>query len=306
MKGSIGLWAHARQREAGAIEALSLTQGPALLSALFYGAATVVAVWELICARRDLTRPSWARWLGNIGLGVLNSVLNRWLVSIAGISAAIVAEQQNWGALNQLHLPPWLAILTGVMLLDCAQYFVHRGVHAVPALWRLHLVHHSDPDCDFSTSLRHHPLEFVLNSGFGLAIVAVLGVPVGAVLLYTLVTASFDLFRHANIGLPAAVDRCLRLAVVTPDMHRVHHSAVEAETKSNYSSLFSWWDRLFGTYCAQPAAGHQGMTIGLEYFRTSRELWPHRIFTQPFRSTQGSAGLRETAGTLLVTSPRQD
>jgi sterol desaturase/sphingolipid hydroxylase (fatty acid hydroxylase superfamily) len=183
--------------------------------------------------------------------------------------------------LNALDLPSWAAVLLAVTALDLVIYLQHVMFHAVPALWRLHRMHHADLEFDVTTGLRFHPAEILLSMGLKLAAVAVLGPPPVAVLIFEVLLNATAMFNHSNIRLPLAVDRVLRLVVVTPDMHRVHHSIVPQETNSNFGFNLPWWDRLLGTYRAQPAAGHDGMVIGIEQFRTRRDLWLDRMLIQP-------------------------
>ena len=188
--------------------------------------------------------------------------------------------------MNALAAPAWVAVPVSVLLLDLAIYLQHVAFHAVPVLWRLHRMHHSDLDIDVTTGLRFHPIEIVLSMGIKLAVVAALGAPALAVLVFEVLLNATSMFNHANLRLPPTMDRALRWILVTPDMHRVHHSVVVAETNSNYGFSLPWWDRLFGTYRDQPAAGHDGMTIGIERFRTDRDLWLDRMLLQPFRGDE--------------------
>ena len=175
-----------------------------------------------------------------------------------------------------------------MVLFDLAIYLQHVMVHAVPALWRLHRMHHSDLDFDVTTGARFHPVEILLSMAIKLALVAALGPPAIAVLIFEVALNGSSMFNHANLRLPGALDRCLRWIVVTPDMHRVHHSIVPFETNSNFGFCLPWWDRLFGTYRDQPGAGHVGMTIGIEEFRDPREQRLDRMLTQPVRGAAGT------------------
>ena len=202
-----------------------------------------------------------------------------------------MAEAGGWGLFNALDLPLWLAALLSILLLDLVIYFQHVLFHAVPGLWRLHRMHHADLEFDVTTGLRFHPVEIVLSMVIKLAAVAALGAPAVAVLLFEVVLNATALFNHANIRLPAGVDRVLRWVIVTPDMHRVHHSVIPVETNSNFGFNLPWWDRLLGTYRAQPQAGHAGMTIGIEQFRTRRDLWLDRMLVQPLRGPANGGAL---------------
>ena len=196
-----------------------------------------------------------------------------------------------------LALPAWVGVVASVVLLDLAIYFQHVLFHAVPVLWRLHRMHHADLDFDVTTGLRFHPIEILLSMVIKLAVVAALGAPALAVLIFEVLLNATSMFNHGNVRIPAGLDRVLRWVVVTPDMHRVHHSILSRETNSNFGFNLPWWDRLFGTYRAQPAAGHEGMTIGIEQFRDPRELRLDRMLLQPFRGDAGRypLGRREQA-----------
>ena len=182
-----------------------------------------------------------------------------------------------------IEAPAGVAIVVSVVLLDFAIYLQHVLFHAVPALWRLHRVQHADQAIDVTTGLRFHPVEILLSMGIKLAVVAALGPPAAAMLIFEVLLNGTAMFNHSNIRLPESVDRVLRLFVVTPDMHRVHHSVIPEETDSNFGFNLPWWDRLLGTYIAQPSKGHDGMTIGIEQFRRLREQWLDKMLTQPFR-----------------------
>lgn len=184
---------------------------------------------------------------------------------------------------NVLELPVWVAVIASLLLLDLAIYLQHLALHAVPALWRLHRVHHADLEFDVTTGVRFHPVEILLSMGFKLAVIAALGPPAVAVLVFELLLNASSMFNHGNVRMPPVVDRLLRWIVVTPDMHRVHHSIRPEETNSNFGFNLPWWDRLFGTYRSQPTAGHEAMTIGIEQFRTRRDLWLDRMLIQPLR-----------------------
>jgi len=210
-------------------------------------------------------------------------VLLRLVFPTAAVGFALFAARQGWGLLNAVSPPFWLALLVAVLVLDFAIYLQHVLFHAVPALWRLHRVHHADLEFDVTTGLRFHPLEILLSMAIKLAVIAALGPPALAVLIFEVLLNATSMFNHGNVRMPAGLDRVLRWLVVTPDMHRVHHSVLPHETNSNFGFNLPWWDRLLGTYRARPAAGHTGMTIGIEQFRAPRELWLDRLLLQPFR-----------------------
>ena len=260
-----------------------LANEPMLRLAVFLGVLIVMAGWELVAPRRRQDIPRVLRWTNNFALVVLDTVILRLTFPILAVGLALMAEARGWGLFNALDLPLWLAVLLSILLLDLAIYLQHVLFHAVPGLWRLHRMHHADLEFDVTTGLRFHPVEIVLSMVIKLAVVAALGAPAVAVLLFEVLLNATALFNHANIRLPAGVDRVLRWVMVTPDMHRVHHSVIPAETNSNFGFNLPWWDRLLGTYQAQPKAGHTGMTIGIEQFRTRRDLWLDRMLLQPLR-----------------------
>jgi sterol desaturase/sphingolipid hydroxylase (fatty acid hydroxylase superfamily) len=260
-----------------------LANEPMLRLAVFLGVLVAMAGWELAAPRRRQDIPRVIRWTNNLALVVVDTVILRLTFPILAVGLALMAEERGWGLLNALDVPLWLAVLLSILLLDLAIYLQHVLFHAVPGLWRLHRMHHADLDFDATTGLRFHPVEILISMGIKLAVVAALGPPAIAVLLFEVLLNATALFNHANIDLPRPVDRVLRLVVVTPDMHRVHHSTDPRETNSNYGFNLPWWDRLLGTYIAQPAKGHAGMDIGIEQFRTRRDLWIDRMLVQPVR-----------------------
>ena len=260
-----------------------LAAEPALRLAAFLGVLALMAMWEVAAPRRRREIPRVIRWTNNLALVVLDTVILRLTFPILAVGLAVLAEERGWGLFNIIDAPAWAAILVSMLVLDLAIYLQHVMFHAVPGLWRLHRMHHADLEFDTTTGLRFHPIEILLSMGIKLAVVAALGPPAIAVLVFEILLNATALFNHANIDLPRPVDRVLRLFVVTPDMHRVHHSVIPAETNSNFGFNFPWWDRLLGTYRAQPRAGHDGMTIGIEQFRTTRDLWLDRMLIQPVR-----------------------
>ena len=222
-----------------------------------------VALWELAAPQRELTLPRAVRWRANLGLVLLNTVLLRVVFPTAAVGVAAVASAQGWGVLNVWQPPMWAAVLLAVVALDFVVWLQHVMVHAVPALWRLHRVHHADLDYDLTTGARFHPLEIGLSMGIKFAAIVLLGAPVLAVMVFEVLLSSCAMFNHGNIRLSARADRVLRWFMVTPDMHRVHHSVEDDESNCNFGFNLTWWDRLLGTYREQPRAGQQGMTIGI-------------------------------------------
>jgi sterol desaturase/sphingolipid hydroxylase (fatty acid hydroxylase superfamily) len=247
----------------------------------------LLALWELLAPRRTLSVGRKPRWPGNLGIVVLDSVLVRLLIPAAAVGIAVIAAQRGWGLLNITPWPAWLELLIGFLALDLAIYGQHVAFHKVPLLWRLHRMHHADLDIDVSTGLRFHPIEIVLSMLIKMGVVVLIGVPALAVFVFEVVLNATSMFNHSNAAMPLWLDRIARLLVVTPDMHRVHHSILRHETDSNFGFNLPWWDRLFGTYRALPEAGHDGMTIGLPIFRAARESGLDRLITQPFREDAG-------------------
>ena len=246
-----------------------------------------MSLWEVLAPRRSQAFDRRARWPHNIGLLLLDVALLRVVAPGAAIAVALSGEAHSWGLVNALGLPAWAAIVLAVALLDLAIYFQHVMFHAVPTLWRLHRVHHTDLDFDLTTGTRFHPIEILISTGIKCAAVAAIGAPAFSVLVFELLLNGTAMFNHANVRLPKLLDSMLRWAIVTPDMHRVHHSIVYNETNSNFGFNLPWWDRLFGTYRAQPAAGHEAMVIGVDAFRSREDLRLNRLLMQPLRESPG-------------------
>ena len=264
--------------------------------AAFAGIFAVMAAWEIFAPRRDQKLGRRTRWSGNIGIVIVDAVLVRLVFPITAVGLALVAEARGWGLFYVLDLPTWVSVPLAVMALDLAIYLQHVLFHAVPTLWRLHRMHHADLELDVTTGTRFHPIEIILSMGIKLGAVSAMGVPAVAVLAFEVLLNATSIFNHSNVRIPAWVDRGLRWIVVTPDMHRVHHSILAPETNSNFGFNLPWWDRLFGTYRDQPSAGHLGMTIGIEQFREPAEQRLGCMLTQPFRDddTRYALGHRET------------
>lgn len=229
----------------------------------------LLAIWEILAPRRALVAAKTKRWLANLGILIINTTLVRVVLPAAVIGIAVVAEQREIGLLHTIHLPYPLAVLLAVVALDLAIYLQHVMFHAVPLLWRLHRAHHADLDFDVTTGIRFHPIEIVLSTLIKTAVIFVLGAPVLAVFLFETLLNITSMFSHSNIRIAKQVDRVLRRVVVTPDMHRVHHSIYADETNRNFGFNLPWWDHLFGTYQAQPRSGHEQMVIGIPAFRES-------------------------------------
>lgn len=246
-----------------AFESWVMAHEPLIRMGFFLGVFAVVALGEVAAPRRALKLPRTLRWTSNLGLVLLNTVLVRLLFPTAAVSMAALSADKDWGLLHNFAVPFWLAVPLAVIAMDFVIWLQHVMVHAVPALWRLHRVHHADIDYDLTTGTRFHPLEIVLSMGIKFATITLLGAPVLAVVVFEVLLSACATFNHGNIRLPAARDRALRWFLVTPDMHRVHHSVEDDESNSNFGFNLSCWDRLFGTYRAQARAGQLGMTIGI-------------------------------------------
>jgi sterol desaturase/sphingolipid hydroxylase (fatty acid hydroxylase superfamily) len=254
----------------------------------FLGVLLLMALWEVLAPRRPLTVRKAPRWASNLGLVALNVILVRWTVPITAVGAAFVAESRGWGLLHLVDWPAWLEIVLAMLAFDLAIYLQHVMFHAVPAFWRLHMVHHADLDFDVTTGLRFHTLEIVLSAFIKLAVVVVLGPSAVAVVIFEVLLNATAMFNHSNVRMPTWLDRALRWIVVTPDMHRVHHSVIRRETNSNFGFNLPWWDFLLGTYRSQPFAGHDEMTIGLSHLRDELQVERlPRMLALPFQCETG-------------------
>jgi len=253
----------------------------------FFGIFAVMALYELLAPRRARRVSKSGRWFANLAVVVVDTIAVRLVFPAAAVGAALFAENQGWGLFHYANTPYWLAFLASFVILDCVIYLQHVMFHAVPVLWRFHMIHHADLDLDVTSGLRFHPIEIILSMGLKIAVIAVLGPPVWSVIVFEVVLNGTAMFNHSNVRIPQPLDRVLRWFVVTPDMHRVHHSVVPYESNSNFGFNFPWWDRLFGTYKAQPDAGHEGMTLGLTQFQevTRQSIW--WLVMIPFRGKTG-------------------
>ena len=253
----------------------------------FLAVFIVLAVVEVFAPKRALLTSKPRRWFANLAIIALNPLSVFLLFPVLPVGLALFASEHNWGLLNHLALPEWLKVIAAVALLDLVVYTQHVLFHAIPTLWRLHMMHHADMDIDLTTGLRFHPIEIVISMAIKLAAIAALGAPALAVLIFEVALNATAMFNHGNIRIPQGIDWILRLIVVTPDMHRVHHSVIIRETNSNYGFNLPWWDRLFGTYKSQPAKGHTDMVIGLAQFRDPRKLSLPRLLILPFVGDPG-------------------
>jgi len=233
----------------------------------FFGVFAVMAAWELAAPRRRLTVSRALRWTSNLGLVFLNSLVLRLLFPAAAVGVAALAVERDWGLFNLVEVPFAVAVLLCVVAMDFVIWLQHVVFHAIPVLWRLHRVHHADLDYDVTTGARFHTIEIILSMLIKFATIVLLGPPVVAVVIFEVLLNATAMFNHGNVKLPARLDRVLRWVLVTPDMHRVHHSVEDDEANSNFGFSLTWWDRLFGTYRDQPRAGHEGMTIGIHRYR---------------------------------------
>ncbi len=257
-------------------------EAPIRLS-FFFGIFTVMAVWELLSPRRVLSTSKSMRWINNLGLVFLNTFVLRLLFPAAAVGVALFAREQGWGLFNYIQAPFVLAVILSVIIMDGVIYLQHIMVHAVPLLWRLHRVHHADPDYDVTTGARFHLLEIILSMLIKFATILLLGPPLIAVVIFEVLLNATAMFNHGNVKLPFTVDRILRWLVVTPDMHRVHHSVEDDEANSNFGFNLPWWDRLFGTYRDQPRGSHEEMTIGIHSYHDPRQIsWLSGMLLLPF------------------------
>jgi sterol desaturase/sphingolipid hydroxylase (fatty acid hydroxylase superfamily) len=268
-----------------------VTYEPSIRLVVFIIAFALLAGGEALIRRRARSVVRRSRWPTNIALVVLDTLVIRALLPLTAVGMAVIAEQRGWGLLHAVGpIPALLAVPVAIVLLDFAIYLQHVLFHAVPVLWRVHRVHHADIDVDVTTGSRFHPVEILVSMLIKFAAISALGPSPIAVLLFEMLLNVGSLFNHANLRLLPWLDRALRLVVVTPDMHRVHHSASGVETNTNFGFTFPFWDYLCGTYRAQPAAGHEAMTVGLTCFRDPKYLRLDRTLLQPLFDGNGSQG----------------
>lgn len=246
-------------------------------------AFAVVAVWESFRPLRSVATATPGRWITNVVLAGLGSVVVRLVFPVFGVGFAVLAGERGWGLLNVVAAPAWLSFVVAVIAIDAAQYGLHRLSHAAPVLWRMHKIHHADLDVDCATAIRHHPLEHLYVSGASLLLIGALGAPPLAVVAASLVGTAASIFNHGNVVVSPDVDRLLRRVVVTPDMHRIHHSMQDDECNANFSMLLPWWDHLFGTYRGAPRDGHAQMTLGIADARAAGDVTLPRLLLLPFR-----------------------
>ena len=249
----------------------------------FFGMLILIGLWEILAPKRALTVSKTVRWMNNLGLVFFNSFILRVLFPVVAAGLATIATYNGWGLFNYFAVPFWLAVIASIIIMDFVIYIQHVMVHAIPVLWRLHRVHHADLDFDVTTGSRFHTLEIILSMLIKFATILLLGPPIVAVIIFEVILNATAMFNHGNISLPKIIDKYLRLFVVTPDMHRVHHSVEDDEANSNFGFSLPWWDRLFGTYRDQPRAGHEGMTIGIHKYRDVKQVsWLPGMLALPF------------------------
>ena len=271
--------------------------------ALFLFILAALAVGEARAPRRARVLSRRSRWPGNLGVLAIGAGLVRLALPVTAVGAGAIAEARGWGLLHAgISLPAWAAVAVSVVILDLAVYLQHVVLHAVPVLWRLHRMHHADLDVDATTGGRFHPIELAVSAVLKLAVVVALGAPAAGVFLFEVLLSASSTFNHANLRLPEGLDRVLRWMLVTPDMHRVHHSVAPAETLRNYGFALSWWDRLGGTYQAQPTAGHEAMTLGIPEFRGPDDSRIAQLLVQPLRTPRRPTGQRP-AGAVTFHDP---
>lgn len=264
-----------------------LNYEPAIRLGFFFGILILMAIWEVLAPRRPLATSKRLRWFRNLSIVLIDTLALRLLFPLVATGVAVLAEKESWGLLQRYSLSFGVQMFLGVAALDFVIYLQHAMFHGLPTLFRLHMMHHTDLDFDTSTGVRFHPIEIILSMGIKIAMVAALGISFLAVLIFEILLNATSMFNHGNVRLPGGVDRVLRLFVVTPEMHRVHHSVIIRETNSNFGFNFPWWDRLLGTYKSQPAAGHEGMTIGLSHFRDPNRLTLLWLLALPFIEKPG-------------------
>ncbi|MBC8018347.1 MAG: sterol desaturase family protein [Verrucomicrobia bacterium] len=253
----------------------------------FLGVFLLVALAELVWPRRTLVASKGQRWFCNIAIVAIDSVTARLILPLLPLGMAGIATAKGWGIFNLLAVPGWLEIVMVILIFDLIIYLQHRSFHRVPLFWRFHRMHHTDLDLDVSSGNRFHPIEILVSLLIKLAAVALLGAPAVAVVIFEVALNANSLFNHGNLRIPTSVDSWLRLFIVTPDMHRVHHSIIPRETDSNFSFNLPWWDRMLGTYRDQPREGHIGMIIGLKEFRDEQKLGLGSLLMLPFRGRNG-------------------
>jgi len=260
----------------------------------FFGVLVTMFLAELIIPKRKQSNSKPVRWANNLGLVVLNTLAVRFLMPTTAVGIAVLAEQQQWGLFHYVQWNTWVEIADAVIFLDAIIYLQHVMFHAIPIFWRLHMVHHADPEIDVTTGLRFHTIEILISMGIKFIAIIFLGAASTAVITFEILLNGTAMFNHSNIHLPKWLDKILRIFTVTPDMHRVHHSVIVNETNSNFGFNLPWWDYIFGTYRAQPSKGHQDMTIGLTQFQDNKILSIFKILMAPFKEKPGGYDIHKS------------
>jgi sterol desaturase/sphingolipid hydroxylase (fatty acid hydroxylase superfamily) len=244
----------------------------------------VISFWELLLPRRQLHFSKPLRWASNLGLILIDALTIKIIFPATAVGAAMFVQKQKWGLFNSMEISPFATVVLSVVLLDLVIYLQHMMFHRIPVLWKVHRMHHADLDFDVTTGIRFHPIEMVISMGIKFLAIGLLGAPPIAVLIFEILLNATSMFNHGNILLPKKLDRVFRWFIVTPDMHRIHHSIFPHETHSNFGFNMPWWDRLLGTYVDQPKEKHETMTIGLDLFRKKKYLYLHWLLALPFLS----------------------
>lgn len=258
------------------------THASSIYAIAFTGVMIGIVFWEMQAPRRQSVFSHWVRWFSNFGIYVLSAFILRLLIPLSAMAIAATMAERGWGLFNNISVPLLVVITVSVLILDAVHYLKHVLFHKTLVLWRIHRMHHTDLDFDFTTGIRFHPLELIVNVVITLTAIVVLGIPVVAVVIFETSLVVVTFFVHGNVRYPASLGKVIRTLLVTPDMHRIHHSARISETDSNYGLIFSWWDRLFGTHVAQPLRGHEGMTLGLLEFRDRKHQTLPWMLVCPF------------------------
>lgn len=267
----------------------------------FTGAMISVVFWEVLAPRRQPVFSHRVRWISNFGIFVLDTFTLYLLLPLSATALAATMAEQGWGLLNNISVPVPIAIVGSILILDGLQYFKHVVMHKIPLFWNFHRMHHTDLDFDLTTGIRFHPFELIMTAVITMTAIATLGIPATVVVIFETSLVVVTFIVHGNVSYPTPLDKVIRIFLVTPDMHRIHHSAMVKETDSNYGVIFSWWDRLFGTYIAQPGNGHEGMTLGLIEFRNSKHQTLPWMLACPFLSvTRHQVGAAQEKVTLEV------
>ena len=259
-----------------------------LYALIYFGVVIVLSLVESVIPRRDPGDRLKVRWFGNFALAFIGTAIAKLTFPIAAVALAELCAARGWGLFHIVTPPLWLQLAMTILVMDLAGYTQHYLLHRFPLLWRVHRTHHSDHDYDFSTGARFHPIEVLFTTAFLLIPVVVLGAPPAAVLTSQLIATAIGFIEHGNLRYGGTLDRMLRLVVVTPNMHRIHHSRLGAESRTNYGGVLTWWDRLFGTYLDEPAGGHEQMAFGVDGFLERKHLALHWMLAQPFMSEPSS------------------